>query len=153
MEYLQGLLLDAYPWTLAFHVIFVISWMAGLLYLPRLFVYHRERAAEAPGLDAVFQVMERKLLRGIMNPAMIGAWIFGLMLVFTPGIISWSETWPWVKATMVLGLTHYHHVLANWRKDFAAGQKRRSGRFFRVANEIPAILMIVIVMMVIGRPF
>lgn len=153
MEYVQGLLLGIYPWSLVLHLIFVISWMAGLLYLPRIYVYHAEQAGDEPALDATFQVMERKLLRGIMNPAMVGTWLFGLMLVFTPGILDWGEIWPWVKAAMVLGLTYFHHLLALWRKDFAAGRNRRGGKFYRFANEIPALMMIVVVSMVIARPF
>ena len=97
--------------------------------------------------------MERKLLRAIMNPAMTATWIFGLMLVFTPGIVDWSDGWPWVKAAMVIAMTTYHHTLALWRKDFMRGENRRSGRFYRLANEVPTVLMVVIVAMVIARPF
>lgn len=142
-----------YPWTLAFHVMSVLAWMAGLFYLPRLYVYHAEKAAERPEIGPVFQEMERKLLRAIMNPAMIATWAFGLMLVFTPGIVDWSEGWPWVKAAMVLLMTWFHHAVSLWRKDFAAGRNRRPGRFYRLANEAPTLLMVVIVIMVIVRPF
>ena len=142
-----------YPWTLAFHVMSVLAWMAGLFYLPRLYVYHAEKAADRPEIDPVFQEMERKLLRAIMNPAMIATWAFGLMLVFTPGIVDWSEGWPWVKAAMVLLMTWFHHAASLWRKDFAAGRNRRPGRFYRLANEAPTLLMVVIVVMVIVRPF
>lgn len=142
-----------YPWTLAFHVMSVLAWMAGLFYLPRLYVYHAEKMAERPEIDPVFQEMERKLLRAIMNPAMIATWAFGLMLVFTPGIVDWSEIWPWVKAVMVVLMTWFHHAASLWRKDFAAGRNRRSGRFYRLANEAPTLLMVVIVVMVIVRPF
>lgn len=153
MDLIEDLLLYFYPWTLALHVISVISWMAGLLYLPRLFVYHAETVESTNEAGPVFETMERKLLRGIMNPAMVLAWIFGLCLVFTPGLISWNDGWVWVKAIMVLLLTIYHHLLALWRKDFLAGRNRKSGKFFRVANEAPAVMMIVIVLMVIVRPF
>lgn len=153
MDYLQDLLLGFYPWTLVLHLVSVISWMAGLFYLPRLFVYHVEKADISPELDPVFQEMERKLLRAIMNPAMISSWIFGLMLVFTPGIVDWNSLWPWFKAAAVIGMTWFHHSLALWRKDFVAGRNQRSGRFFRLANEVPTVMMLIIVTMVIARPF
>lgn len=153
MDTVEGLLLDFYPWTLALHLISVISWMAGLLYLPRLFVYHVDNSNRLKESTVVFETMERKLLRGIMNPAMVLTWIFGLCLVFTPGLISWADGWVWVKAIMVSLLTVYHHYLGLWRKDLLAGRNTKSGRFFRVANEVPAVLMIVVVLMVIGRPF
>lgn len=127
--------------------------MAGLLYLPRLFVYHVENQDKYSESTHIFETMERKLLRGIMNPAMTLAWIFGLCLVFTPGLISWSDIWVWIKATMVVILTVYHHALALWRKDLLAGRNTKSGRYFRIVNEIPAIMMIIIVSMVIVRPF
>ena len=142
-----------YPWIKALHVISVIAWMAGLFYLPRLFVYHVEEAAEVSHLDALFQVMERRLLRAIMNPAMIAAWVFGLMLVFTPGVIDWSQAWPWVKAAMVLVMTWFHHWLGRRRKDLAAGTCTVTGRGFRLMNELPTLVMVVIVVMVIARPF
>ena len=153
MDWAQDLLSSLYPWTLVLHVISVIAWMAGSFYLPRLFVYHAEKAAENQELDLIYQEMERKLLRAIMNPAMTATWIFGLMLVFTPGIVDWSDGWPWVKAAMVIAMTTYHHTLALWRKDFMRGENRRSGRFYRLANEVPTVLMVVIVAMVIARPF
>ncbi|HUS52691.1 MAG TPA: protoporphyrinogen oxidase HemJ [Thermohalobaculum sp.] len=143
----------AYPWTKALHVISVIAWMAGLLYLPRLFVYHVERAGKAGELRDTFKVMERKLLKLIMNPASIAAWVFGLMLVVTPGIIDWSEPWVHVKATLVIAMTGYHHLLVRWWKDFAEDRNQRSGRFYRIANEVPALIMVAIVVMVIVRPF
>ncbi len=87
-------LLSLYPWTKAFHIMSVISWMAGMFYLPRLFVYHAEQSKPGDSRDQVFQEMELKLLRVIMNPAMIATWVFGLMLVFTPGIVDWSSVWP-----------------------------------------------------------
>ncbi len=142
-----------YPWTRALHVISVIVWMAGLFYLPRLFVYHAERAAEPGELRETFKVMERKLLKLIMNPASIATWVFGLMLVFTPGVIDWSEPWVQVKATLVLAMTVYHHALVRWWMAFAEDRNRRPGRFYRLANEIPTLLMIGIVVMVMVRPF
>ena len=153
MDWAQDLLSGLYPWTLVLHVISVIAWMAGIFYLPRLFVYHAEKAEGKPELDLIYQEMERKLLRAIMNPAMTATWIFGLMLAFTPGIVDWSDGWPWVKAAMVIAMTVYHHALALWRKDFMRGENRRSGRFYRLINEVPTVLMVIIVAMVIARPF
>ena len=153
MAALGEILSAVYPWTKALHVIAVIAWMAGLLYLPRLFVYHVERAAAPGELRDTFKVMERKLLKFIMNPASIAAWIFGLMLVLTPGVIDWSEPWVHAKATMVIAMTGYHHLLARWWKDFAEDRNQRSGRFYRIANEVPAVIMMGIVVMVIVRPF
>ncbi len=95
--------------------------------------------------------MERKLLRLIMNPAMIAAWIFGLMLVFTPGIVSWSEFWPWSKAGAVLGMTWFHHWLSSRRKEFQKGRNTRSGRTYRLMNEVPTLLLVVIVVSVIVK--
>lgn len=141
----------AYPWTKALHVISVISWMAGIFYLPRLFVYHSEQVAAGSATDAMFQVMERRLLRGIMNPAMIATWVFGLALVFTPGIVSWSEIWPWPKAAAVLGMTWFHHWLGYRRKDFVAGANRISGRTYRLMNEVPTLLLVIIVVSVIVK--
>lgn len=153
MGVVSDVLLALYPWTKALHVISVIAWMAGLFYLPRLFVYHAERA-RAPGeLSETLKVMERKLLKLIMNPASIATWAFGLALVFTPGIIDWSEGWVHAKAALVIGMTAYHHLLVRWRKAFAEDRNTRSGRFYRIANEVPTILMIGIVVMVIVRPF
>jgi protoporphyrinogen IX oxidase len=96
-------LISAYPWIKSLHVISVIAWMAGLFYLPRLFVYHVEQVETGSGTDEMFQTMERRLLRAIMNPAMIATWLFGLMLVFTPGIVNWAEVWPWAKAAASSG--------------------------------------------------
>ncbi len=147
------LLSSLYPWTKALHVISVIAWMAGLFYLPRLFVYHVEKAADKADLSEVYCEMERKLLRLIMNPAMIAAWLFGLMLVFTPGIVDWSSGWLWIKAVAVLAMTWFHHWLGKRRKDFLAGTNTVSGRGYRLMNEVPTVLMVVIVIMVIVRPF
>lgn len=133
------------------HVISVIAWMAGLFYLPRLFVYHAEKAPPGSELDGLFQTMERRLLRAIMNPAMTATWVFGLCLVFTPGIVSWSFVWPWTKAAAVLAMTWFHHWLARRRKDFAAGSNRMTGRTYRLMNELPTLLMVVIVASVIVK--
>ncbi len=153
MAALGDFLSTVYPWTRALHVISVIVWMAGLFYLPRLFVYHAERAAEPGELRETFKVMEHKLLKFIMNPASIATWVFGLMLVLTPGVIDWSEPWVHVKAALVLAMTVYHHALVRWWAAFAEDRNRRSGRFYRLANEVPTLLMIGIVVMVMARPF
>lgn len=145
-------LLDLYPWTKALHVISVIAWMAGLFYLPRLFVYHAENIDAGSETDQLFQTMEVRLLRAIMNPAMIATWVFGLSLVFTPGLVSWAELWPWTKAAAVLGMTWFHHWLGYRRKEFLRGENTRSGRTYRIMNEVPTILLIVIVISVTVRP-
>lgn len=142
-----------YPWTKSLHVISVISWMAGIFYLPRLFVHHAEKVEVGSETDKLFQMMERKLLRIIMNPAMIGTWVFGLALVFTPGIVDWSEIWPWLKAFGVIVITWFHHWLGLRRKDFVAGTNTVPGRRYRLMNEVPTLMMIMIVIMVIARPF
>lgn len=147
------LLSDIYPWTKSLHVISVIAWMAGLFYLPRLFVYHVERVGSGNETDALFQTMEYKLLRLIMNPAMISTWVFGLLLVLTPGVVSWWMLWPWFKATAVIGMTWFHHWLGLRRKDFVAGTNQLSGRRYRMMNELPTLFMIVIVVSVIAKPF
>lgn len=144
-------LASMYPWTKAFHVISVIAWMAGIFYLPRLFVYHAEAVEKGSPTDQLFQTMERKLLRLIMNPAMTATWVFGLALVFTPGIVSWSEVWPWTKAASVLGMTWFHHWLGYRRKDFVVGGNARSGRTYRIMNEVPTVLLALIVISVIVK--
>jgi len=142
-----------YPWAKALHVMSVLAWMAGLFYLPRLYVYHVEQVAQGSSTDEMFQVMERRLLRAIMNPAMISTWIFGLLLAFTPGIVDWSSVWPWTKAAAIIAMTWFHHWCGLRRKDFIAGANTRTGRQFRMMNEVPTLLMIVIVISVIVRPF
>jgi protoporphyrinogen IX oxidase len=144
-------LAQAYLWVKAGHVMAVIAWMAGLFYLPRLFVYHAERVVPGSETDVMFQVMERRLYRAIMNPAMIVAWFFGLILVMTPGIVDWSEVWPWTKAGSVLAMTWFHHWLGQRRKDFEAGRNVLNGRRYRMMNEVPTVLMVVIVLSVILR--
>ncbi len=139
-----------YVWIKALHVIAVIAWMAGMLYLPRLFVYHAD-AAPGSELSETLKVMERRLLRGIMNPAFVAVWTFGGLLLFVQDLR--HEHWLHVKLLMVVLMSVLHHVFALWRKDFATDRNRRPARFYRIANEIPTILLIVIVVMVIVRPF
>ncbi len=144
-----AILSDIYPWTKSLHIVSVIAWMAGLFYLPRLFVYHAEAAQTGDSRDEIFQVMERRLLRAIMNPAMIATWIFGLALVLTPGIVDWASVWPWTKAASVLGMTWFHQWLGQRRKEFVAGNCTVSGRTFRMMNEVPTVLLILIVFSVV----
>ena len=140
----------SYPWIKAFHVMAVISWMAGLFYLPRLFVYHAERGQNGGEPAQSFQIMEEKLLRMIMNPAMVVTWLAGLALVLTPGVVVWSDLWPWSKAAGVLAMTWFHMWLAGQRKALSRGQGL-SGRRYRMMNELPTLFMVVIVLSVIVR--
>jgi putative membrane protein len=139
-------------WIKSLHVISVIAWMAGLLYLPRLFVYHCDAEPGSPQSET-FKVMERRLLRAIMNPAMIAAFVFGGLMLATPGLIDWGSGWIWVKLAAVTVLTAMHHVFALWYKAFRDDANTRTTRTFRLANEVPTVLMIIIVLMVIVRPF
>lgn len=149
---MSDLLVACYPWTKALHIISVIAWMAGLLYLPRLFVYHAG-ADIGSALSETFKVMERRLLRAIMNPAMIATYLFGLAVLFTPGIVDWEAGWIYAKLALVALLTWHHHRQARWRKAFAEDRNDRPVRFFRMQNEVPTLLMIGIVLLVVARPF
>lgn len=146
---MQDFLGEWYFWIKAMHIVSVISWMAGLFYLPRLFVYHTEQVEQGSATDLMFQTMERRLLRGIMGPASVATWLFGLGLVFTPGIVDWSAVWPWTKAAAVLGMTWFHHWLMIRRKDFMRGTNIRTGRDYRIMNEVPTVLLLVIVFSVV----
>jgi putative membrane protein len=140
-----------YLWIKAFHVISVIAWIAGMLYLPRLFVYHC--AAEKGSVQSeTFKTMERRLLRGIVNPAMIATWVFGFLLVVSQEGPDLCEPWLLAKIALVLVLSAMHGFYARWRKDFEADRNTRSARFYRFMNEVPTLLMIVIVVLVIVRP-
>jgi len=141
-----------YPWLKALHVIAVIAWMAGMFYLPRLYVYHCETKPGSAESER-FKVMEAKLLRLIINPAMIAAWIFGGALVSIPGVVDWSSGWSWVKAIAVVLMAGFHGALSKWRREFLNDRNRKTGRFYRLANEVPTVLMVIIVVMVIVRPF
>lgn len=143
---------DGYLWLRALHVISIIAWMAGMLYLPRLYVYHTQVGPASPASDT-FKVMERKLLRLIMNPAMIATFVSGGWLVWmlSPGI--WSEGWLHGKLALVTGMAVMHGFLARWRKDFDADRNRHSQGFYRAMNEVPTVLMIGIVILVIVKPF
>ena len=148
---MSDILSAAYPWIKAVHVMAVVSWLAGLFYLPRLLVYHAERAQVGEEPVASFRIMEAKLLRLIMNPAMIATWVAGLALVFTPGVVDWSMVWPWTKAAAVLTMTWFHHWLATQRKIMATQPAPLSGRTYRLMNELPTLLMVVIVLSVLVK--
>ena len=139
-----------YPWLKALHIIAIIAWMAGMLYLPRLFVYHCEGL---PGSvqSETFKVMERRLLRAIINPAMIASWVLGLWLAWSGNFL--SAPWLHGKLVLVLAMSAVHGMLARWTKDFAADRNRHTQKFFRIMNEVPTLLMIGIVILVVVKPF
>jgi protoporphyrinogen IX oxidase len=141
-----------YPWVKSAHILAVIAWMAGLLYLPRLFVYHAMAMAGSDQSET-FKVMERRLLRGIMNPAMLAALGFGLLLAGIPGLVDWHRGWIWAKLALVAGLVAYHGALGHWRRAFAEDRNRHSPRFFRIVNELPTLVLIAIVVLVVVKPF
>ena len=145
-----GFLGESYLWVKALHVIAVIAWMAGMLYLPRLYVYHVD-AAPGSAQAETFKVMERRLLRAIVNPAMILAWVLGLALV--AHLDAWGEAWMHAKFACVIALSILHGWFARWRRQFAADDNRHEARFYRRVNEVPAVLMIAIVVLVVVRPF
>ena len=139
-------------WVEAFHIISVMFWMAGMYYLPRLFVYHAE-AIEGEREHDVFEKMEANLLRIIMNPAMIAAWTFGLLLFTRPGFALGAGFWLWTKVALVVVLSGYHGFLAAERKKFLTGVAPHSSRFYRMINEIPPVLTVVIVILAVVKPF
>jgi protoporphyrinogen IX oxidase len=139
-----------YEWVKALHVIAVIAWMAGMLYLPRLFVYHCEAEAGSRQSET-FKVMERRLLRAIITPAMIAAWLLGLGLAYEGGWFAFH--WLQAKIVLVLVLSGVHGLLARWVRDFAADRNRHSQKFYRVINEVPAVLMVGIVILAVVKPF
>ncbi len=147
-----GFLAPFYLWAKSFHIISVIAWMSGMFYLPRLYVYHCETRPGSAESER-FKVMERRLLKQIINPAMISTWTFGIILVLTPGVLDWSAGWWHVKLAAVIVMSALHGALARWRKDFLHDRNRRPQRFYRVVNEIPTVLVVLIVIMVIVRPF
>lgn len=145
-------LINIYEWSLALHIISVIAWMAGMLYLPRIYAYH---AAAEPGSNQseTFKLMERRLLRGIMTPAMISAVIFGVLLAVTPGIVDFTAGWVWVKVAALTIMFLIHGNLSRYRRDFENDANRHSVRFYKIVNEVPAVLMVIIVLMVVVKPF
>ena len=139
-------------WVEAFHIISVMFWMAGMYYLPRLFVYHAE-AIEGGREHCVFEKMEANLLRIIMNPAMVAAWTFGLLLLIRPGFALGAGFWLWTKLALVVILSGYHGFLAAERKKFLIGAAPHSSRFYRMINEIPPVLTVFIVILAVVKPF
>jgi putative membrane protein len=139
----------AYPWVKALHIVSVISWMAALFYLPRLFVHHTEKAGLNGETHEIFTMMEYKLARVIMQPAMIATWVFGLALVMTPGIVDWSMVWPYTKGAAVLAMSAFHDWLMRRMHDFRRGENTLSGRRYRIMNEVPTLLLVIIVFSVV----
>tara|TARA_B100000123_G_scaffold239910_1_gene192815 strand:+ start:1339 stop:1770 length:432 start_codon:yes stop_codon:yes gene_type:complete len=142
--------MNFYLFFKALHLIAIISWMAGLLYLPRIFVYHAETKND--DVKNIFKVMERRLFIYIMNPAMILSWLFGLILIHSIGIQSFGEFWLITKIGLVLILTFYHFFLFNCLKNFSLDRNERSSKFYRVINEVPTVLLIVIIFLVVFKP-
>jgi protoporphyrinogen IX oxidase len=140
-----------YPWIKAFHIISVTAWMAGLLYLPRIFVYHAE-AVTGTDKAETFKIMERRLLRGIMLPAALLTAFFGGLLLVTPGVVDWHRGWLWMKLALVLGLVAFHVKLIGWHRDFSADRVPHPARFFRIVNELPTLMLIAIVVLVVVKP-
>ena len=132
------------------HLVATISWMAGLLYLPRIFVYHAE--ADHESQKKVFKIMERKLYNYIMMPAMLLSWLFGILLIHSLGFSIFLELWMKVKIISVIILTYYHFTLGKFLNDFAINSNKRSSKFFRIFNEIPTIILIVVIFVVIFKP-
>jgi protoporphyrinogen IX oxidase len=142
---------DYYLWLKVAHVFSVVAWMAAILYLPRLFVYHAgvEAGSEA---SEIFKVMERRLMKGIMTPSMIATWVFGLWMAFDHDLFADGSKWLHIKVTLVVVMSAYHGMAAKWLKDFAHDRNRRTPRFFRMVNEIPALLLLIVLILVILRP-
>jgi len=141
-------LLPLYRWELAFHIISFTAWMAGLFYLPRLYVYHCQ-VAPGSAESARFKVMERRLLKQITLPAMIATWVFGILLVLTPGAVDWGAAWWWTKLTCVVLMSGFHGACSKWRKNFLTDSNTKPERFYRIANEVPTVLFVVIVLSVV----
>jgi protoporphyrinogen IX oxidase len=149
---MSDFLAAAYPWIKALHIVAMVAWMAGLLYLPRLFVYH---ADAAPGSDKseTFKIMERRLLRGITTPAAIATVVFGALLAGTPGVVDWHQGWIWTKLALVGGLIVFHILLSRWQRAFAADRNPHPARFYRMVNELPMLALVAIAILVVVKPF
>jgi len=146
-------LIAMYPWLKAGHIISVISWMAGIFYLPRLFVHHSEKVEVPSQTDRLFSIMESKLLKVIMTPAMLTTLGFGLSLAVIPVVLDLSDIWPWVKLISIIAMTWFHFWLAKRQRDFELGDNQLTGKTYRIINEVPTVLLLVIVIMVVVRPF
>lgn len=144
-------LLPVYPWLKTFHIVSFTAWMAGMFYLPRLFVYHTQTVRGSSDSER-FKVMERRLMKQIMTPAMLSTWFFGLLLSLTPGVIDWSAGWWHAKLFCVVLMTGLQGAMSRWRRDFLNDRNARGERFYRIANEIPTVLLLVIVIMIVVRP-
>ena len=143
----------AYPWVKSFHVISLIAWMAGIFYLPRLYVYHC-RLVRGSAESERFKVMERRLLKQIMLPAMLATWLFGVLLILTPGVVQWwPVNWWHVKFASVILMTGFQGAAGKWRRQFLEDRNQKPERYYRIANEVPTVLMVVIVVMAIAKPF
>ncbi|HVX79928.1 MAG TPA: protoporphyrinogen oxidase HemJ [Devosiaceae bacterium] len=143
--------MDWILWVKALHVVSIVAWMAGMLYLPRLFVYHAD-AEKGSVQSETFKIMERRLYRGITTPAMLAAYVFGLIMIWY-GLVDWHMIWPWVKAAFVIAMSGLHGLWGRYLRDFANDRNTRSSRFYRSINEIPMLFLLVIVIMVIVQPF
>lgn len=148
---MRNALLDAYFWIKAFHVVAIIAWIAGMMYLPRLFVYHH-RAEKGGEAERFFVDMERRLLKGIINPAMIAAWILGGLMVYANPLLL-QQPWFLVKLGSAIAISGMHGFYSSAQKAFAKGEQPRTEKFWRIANEVPFVLVVVIAIMVIVRPF
>ncbi len=141
-----------YVWVKAFHIVAVIAWMAGMLYLPRLFVYHCETAPGSPESER-FKLMERRLLRAIVNPAMVAVWVLGLTLSVLPATDAWHQGWFHGKLALVVIMSGVHGLYARWVRVFGKDANTHSARFYRIWNEVPTVLMVAIVTLVVVKPF
>ncbi len=148
----MSFLVAAYLWIKALHVISVIAWMAGMLYLPRLYAYHTD-AEPGSTQSETFKVMERRLLRGIVNPSMIAAVVFGLLLIAASPFAVLETGWFWIKVAALVAMFTIHGFLARWRRDFVRDANRHTRRFYKIVNEVPAVLMVGIVLLVVAKPF
>ena len=148
-DYLIGL----YPWLKVGHIISIITWMAGIFYLPRLYVHHSESVVVPSSTDILFRTMEKKLLNIIMTPAMVASWGFGTGLALVPGVIDWGLAWPWVKLLSILCMTTFHFWLMARQKVFEQEKNKLPGRTYRIMNEVPTVLLFIIIIMVVVRPF
>lgn len=143
---------DLYLWFKWFHIVSVIAWMAALLYLPRLYVYHAEHGADSPQAET-FKVMERRLYKAIMTPAMVASWLFGFALISVLQIDFASDYWIWAKLALVFALSGFHGHLGKIRRQFENDVVPQSPRYFRIINEVPTVLMLVVVFLVVFKPF